>query len=191
MYQLIPNVQQLETNLRNFAQIIEADEVLLFERATFLVRANTSPRSTVFELIIWIQWWKTITCCFFPVLYKCRWSPTISAKSNVMLTDLRRSVTLSNSSNSAVGKFILQKHKDSRHTSPAAFLWYFWCFTFLFSSSKLAASFQSMEVRNSNFAAFIDVFTSNTYVMVIMSDPSIRKWTFPSYVQQYIYKKNN
>lgn len=43
-------------------------------------------------------------------------------------------------------------------------------------SSKLAASFQSMEVRNSNFAAFIDVFTSNTYVMVIMSDPSIRKW---------------
>lgn len=33
-----------------------------------------------------------------------------------------------------------------------------------------------MEVRNSNFAAFIDVFTSNTYVMVIMSDPSIRKW---------------
>ena len=32
-----------------------------------------------------------------------------------------------------------------------------------------------MEVRNSNFAAFIDVFTSNTYVMVIMSDPSIRK----------------
>lgn len=39
--------------------------------------------------------------------------------------------------------------------------------------SKLAAQFQSMEVRNSNFAAFIDVFTSNTYVMVIMSDPAI------------------
>lgn len=37
VYQLIPNVQQLEMNLRNFAQIIEADEVLLFERATFLV----------------------------------------------------------------------------------------------------------------------------------------------------------
>uniref|UniRef100_A0A3P9QB47 Ras-related GTP-binding protein n=1 Tax=Poecilia reticulata TaxID=8081 RepID=A0A3P9QB47_POERE len=88
VYQLIPNVQQLETNLRNFAQIIEADEVLLFERATFLVRA-------------------TIRFCLTSRLY------------------------------------------------------------------KLAASFQSMEVRNSNFAAFIDVFTSNTYVMVIMSDPSI------------------
>lgn len=26
-------------------------------------------------------------------------------------------------------------------------------------------------MRNSTFAAFIDTFTSNTYVMVIMSDP--------------------
>ena len=32
-----------------------------------------------------------------------------------------------------------------------------------------------MEVRNSCFAAFIDFFTQNTYVMVIMSDPTIRK----------------
>lgn len=30
-----------------------------------------------------------------------------------------------------------------------------------------------MEVRNSAFAAFIDIFTSNTYVMVCMSDSSI------------------
>lgn len=36
-YQLIPNVQQLKMNTRNFAQILEVDEVLLFERATFLV----------------------------------------------------------------------------------------------------------------------------------------------------------
>jgi len=32
-----------------------------------------------------------------------------------------------------------------------------------------------MEVRHSNFAGFIDYLTSNTYVMVIMSDPTIRK----------------
>ncbi|KAK2119866.1 hypothetical protein P7K49_001252 [Saguinus oedipus] len=44
---------------------------------------------------------------------------------------------------------------------------------FKLSCSKLAASFQSTKVRNSNFAAFIDIFTSNTYVMVVMSDPSI------------------
>jgi hypothetical protein len=42
-----------------------------------------------------------------------------------------------------------------------------------FNNSKTAASFQSMEVRNENFAAYIDYFTTNTYVMVIMSDASI------------------
>ena len=30
-----------------------------------------------------------------------------------------------------------------------------------------------MEVRNSNFASFIDVFTANTYVMVVLSDSKI------------------
>ena len=37
-----------------------------------------------------------------------------------------------------------------------------------------------MEVRNSQFSAFIDVFTPNTYVMVIMSDPTIRKLATPT-----------
>ena len=41
--------------------------------------------------------------------------------------------------------------------------------------SKLQAQFKSMEVRNHTFAAFIDIFTPNTYVMVIMTDSSIRK----------------
>ncbi|KAK2119811.1 hypothetical protein P7K49_001197 [Saguinus oedipus] len=104
LYQLIPNVQQLEMNLRNFAQIIEADEVLLFERATFLVISH----------------------------YQCKEQ-----------RDVHR-FEISN---------IIKQFK--------------------LSCSKLAASFQSMEVRNSNFAAFIDIFTSNTYVMVVMSDPSI------------------
>ena len=50
---------------------------------------------------------------------------------------------------------------------------------FKLSCSKSQAQFQCMEVRNSQFAAFIDVFTSNTYVMVIMSDPTIRMYTYP------------
>ena len=41
--------------------------------------------------------------------------------------------------------------------------------------SKLAAQCQSMEVRNSNFSAFIETFTANTYCMVILSDTSIRE----------------
>jgi len=105
VYQLIPNVQQIEDNLAHFAQILEADEVLLFERATFLV---------------------------------------ISHHQRKPHEDIHRFEKISN---------IIKQFK--------------------LSCSKLAASFLSMEVRNSQFAAFIDIFTSNTYVMVIMSDPSI------------------
>ncbi|GAB6019769.1 hypothetical protein CHUAL_001318 [Chamberlinius hualienensis] len=105
VYMLIPNVQQLENNLESFATIIDADEVLLFERATFLV---------------------------------------ISYSQRKPHRDLHRFEKVSN---------IIKQFK--------------------LSCSKLAAQFQSMEVRNSNFAAFIDVFTSNTYVMVIISDPTI------------------
>ena len=105
MYQLIPNVQELETNLARFAEIIHADEVLLFEKATFLVISHHERR-----------------------IHK----------------DVHRFEKISN---------IIKQFK--------------------LSCSKVAASFQSMEVRNKNFAAFIEVFTSNTYVMVITSDTDI------------------
>jgi Ras-related GTP-binding protein A/B len=39
---------------------------------------------------------------------------------------------------------------------------------FKLSCSKAQSQFQGMEVRNSHFTAFIDLFTSNTYIMAIM-----------------------
>ncbi|KAL3847962.1 hypothetical protein ACJMK2_018851 [Sinanodonta woodiana] len=96
VYQLIPNVQQLESNLRKFTEIIDADEVISH----------------------------------------CERKPH---------RDVHRFEKISN---------IIKQFK--------------------LSCSKLAASFQSMEIRNSTFAAFIDIFTQNTYVMVVMSDPGIR-----------------
>jgi Ras-related GTP-binding protein A/B len=105
VYTLIPNVQELERHLKHFADIIDADEVLLFERATFLVISH------------------------------CQRKPH---------RDIHRFEKVSN---------IIKQFK--------------------LSCSKLAAQFQSMEVKNSHFGAFIDIFTPNTYVMVITSDSSI------------------
>lgn len=105
VYTLIPNVQALEQHLKHFADIIDADEVLLFERATFLVISHCQRKEH---------------------------------------RDIHRFEKVSN---------IIKQFK--------------------LSCSKLAAQFQSMEVKNSNFAAFIDIFTPNTYVMVITSDSSI------------------
>lgn len=105
VYKLIPNVNALESNLERFAELIDADEVLLFERATFLVISNCQRKSH---------------------------------------KDVHRFEKISN---------IIKQFK--------------------LSCSKLHAQFQSMEVRNSSFAAYIDAFTSNTYVMVVMSDTDI------------------
>jgi len=106
VYSLIPNIKTLEGNLDRFCSILDADEVVLFERATFLVIAHSTATAH---------------------------------------RDLHRFEKVSN---------IIKQFK--------------------LSCSKSQAQFQAMEVRNSRFAAFIDVFTSNTYVMVILSDPSIQ-----------------
>ncbi|KAK2573419.1 Ras-related GTP-binding protein A, partial [Acropora cervicornis] len=104
VYQLIPNVTQLEQNLENFASIIDADEVISY----------------------------------------CQ------RKSH---KDVHRFEKISN---------IIKQFK--------------------LSCSKFQSHFKSMEVRNSAFGAFIDVFTPNTYVMVIMSDSSIRKYSALSFI---------
>ena len=122
VYMLIPNVKELEQSLNQFANIIDADEVLLFERATFLVISHCERR---------------------------------------VHRDVHRFEKVSN---------IIKQFK--------------------LSCSKLASQFLSMEVRNTNFAAFIDVFTSNTYVMVIMSDPGIRKFSsnFSIILIKFVFK---
>ena len=44
---------------------------------------------------------------------------------------------------------------------------------FKLSCGKAQSQFQGMEVRNSRFAAYIDFFTTNTVVMVIVSNPQV------------------
>jgi Ras-related GTP-binding protein A/B len=44
---------------------------------------------------------------------------------------------------------------------------------FKLSCGKAQSQFQGMQVRNSRFSAFIDAFTANTYIMVIVSNPRV------------------
>jgi len=106
VYSLIPNVKTLESHLDKFCQILEADEVVLFEIATFLVISHSTQKAH---------------------------------------KDIHRFEKISN---------IIKQFK--------------------LSCTKTQAQFMSMEVRNSNFSAFIETFTSNTYIMVIMSDSTIQ-----------------
>jgi len=109
VYSLIPNIKLIEGNLNNFTNICGADEVVLFERATFLVIAHSTSREH---------------------------------------PDVHRLEKISN---------IIKQFK--------------------LSCSKAQAQFSSMEVQNSAFSAYIEGFTPNTYIMVIISDDTIQSAT--------------
>jgi Ras-related GTP-binding protein A/B len=104
---LIPNIETLQSHLNDFATLCAADEVVLFERATFLVISDVSRLK--------------------PENY-----------------DSHRFERISN---------IIKQFK--------------------LSCGKIQSQFQGIEVRNSLFTAYIDMFTGNTYIMVIMSNTSV------------------
>jgi len=108
VYSLIPNVKKLENNLVKFCKVCEADEVVLFEKETFLVISHAATNSSEQE-------------------------------------DAHRFEKISN---------IMKQFK--------------------LSCKKNSKNFSSMEVKNSKFSGYIEGFTSNTYIMVIMTDNSIQ-----------------
>jgi len=106
VYTLIPNIHVIEAYLKEFCHISGADEVVLFERETFLFICHTSLKD---------------------------------------FKDIHRFENISN---------IIKNFK--------------------LSCRKTSAHFENMEVRNSNSMMYIDLFTENTYIMVVISDPSIQ-----------------
>lgn len=103
VYSLIPHVDVLEQQLTDFNDICGSSEIVLFEKATFLVISNISQLNSDHY-------------------------------------DGHRFERISN---------IIKQFK--------------------LSCSKTLSQFQGMEVRNKNYSAYIDVFTSNTYIMIIMA----------------------
>ncbi|KJH42153.1 Gtr1/RagA G protein region [Dictyocaulus viviparus] len=95
----------MEQKLKQFAVILDADEVMLFERATFLVIAHAETTEH---------------------------------------RDMHRFEKVSN---------IIKQFK--------------------LSCSKMGSQFEYMHVRNSHFAAFIDSFTPNTFIMVVLADGNV------------------
>ncbi|RKO96436.1 hypothetical protein CXG81DRAFT_27231 [Caulochytrium protostelioides] len=111
VYTLIPNVRLLEQRLDRFCHVCDADEIVLFERTTFLVISHATQPS--------------------------RRHP-----------DVHRFEKVSN---------IVKRFK--------------------LSCTRGQAQFQNMEICTGRFAAYIDVLTPNTYVMLITSDPLVQSAT--------------
>lgn len=105
VYSLIPDIDQLGKHLEHICNVCEADEVVLFEKNTFLLISHSSRRN---------------------------------------MQDSHRFEKISN---------IVKQFK--------------------LSCGKVKTSFQSFQVKNSLFAAFIEPFLSHSFVMVVVSDPQI------------------
>jgi Ras-related GTP-binding protein A/B len=132
---LIPNISLLESHLQNFTRLCDADEVVLFERATFLVIAQAQ--------MIESNGGSAHDDSVDPAAS----NDELNASSHVQRTahfDAHRFEKISN---------IVKQFK--------------------LSCGKAQSQFQGMEVRNSRFVAYIDAFTANTYIMVIVSNPAV------------------
>uniref|UniRef100_A0AC35UHL9 GTP-binding protein n=1 Tax=Rhabditophanes sp. KR3021 TaxID=114890 RepID=A0AC35UHL9_9BILA len=106
---LIPSIDIIEKHLMEFAKIMEASEVLLFEKATFLSIAKAEVEHH---------------------------------------DDLQRFEKLSN---------IIKQFK--------------------LSVSRIGSHFECLEIRNRDFACFIDSFTENTFIMVVVPDGNVSSAT--------------
>lgn len=156
---LIPNIALLETHLKNFCRICDADEVVLFERATFLVIAQTQGEDV------------TIEEDDGKVPESIPTSVTTGRPSAVGDEDLG----LEDPVQPNFGDQPLVYRKRQMHFDPHRYEKISNIVKqFKLSCGKAQSQFQGMEVRNSRFRAVIDAFTANTYVMVIVSNPEVQ-----------------
>lgn len=137
---LIPNLSLLETHLNNFCRICDADEVVLFERATFLVIAHAQTHSDGSEIL----------------------------DGDDQAED-QDEESPEGGSPETLGHINRTPHFDAHRFEKISNI----VKQFKLSCGKAQSQFQGMEVRNSRFAAFIDAFTANTYIMVIVSNPAV------------------
>lgn len=204
---LIPNIGLLETHLNNFCRICDADEVVLFERATFLVISHaqatdptssedgtTTPPTLAAEApeeeeeggaspLASGEGPDTATAAStLSASGDGNLKPSATAGAGTSTTDaatlttaaMTRSLSsFNNPSNTnptlPPRHFRRTPHFDAHRFEKISNI----VKQFKLSCGKAQSQFQGMEVRNSRFAAFIDAFTANTYIMVIVSNPNV------------------
>lgn len=224
---LIPNIRLLETHLNKFCRICDADEVVLFERATFLVISQTQGIAADDGIIEDGQ--KQIGMGYSGVMA----TPPSSLPDHVgavvggdpsmtegmaqspsrivggeigedtgseMVSNSMDAGTAASSAgglastnlshppseipadldSAAVTPMPSSSHVTHRHHSrtPHFDTHRFEKISniikqFKLSCGKAQSQFQGMQVQNSRFTAYIDQFTVNTYIMVIVSNPCV------------------
>ncbi len=213
---LIPNIGVLQSHLGDFCRICDADEVVLFERATFLVISQSQGDKYTEE---------EGNNQNYPYQHTNRGHEVIE-NANLDIEDEHDKVDGNNSEtmpssidgnadnalpsvysevtgidetiesghgatfaegNGNLAMQQTQKHNEPRTSQNNSTMKHFDAHRFekisnivkqfKLSCEKAQSQFQGMEVSNSKFTAFIDAFTANTYIMVIVSNPNVHTAT--------------
>ena len=158
VYSLIPNRDHLQAHLEKLCKVCQADELVLFERATFLVISNAVRALARTEAEA------PCTACS-------------SARSLVSSSDMACPVYIRSALTAGplfalrcVCAQVLRPHSDVHRFEKVSNI----IKQFKLSCSKTASHFATMQVRNSRYCALIEGFTSTTYAMIIASDPAIQ-----------------
>jgi Ras-related GTP-binding protein A/B len=199
---LIPNIRLLETHLEKFCKMCDADEVVLFERATFLVISQAQAINSVGpndpdSLLAPPQEVEGDTGGLgedgaSPAIISSsphlglstdpEGLPETTSTGDFPPTEVGGDIDSSNAAivNSGGNTGLTGSVHTPRHLSrtPHFDAHRFEKISnivkqFKLSCGKAQSQFQGMQVRNSRFSAFIDAFTANTYIMVIVSNPQV------------------
>lgn len=168
---LIPNIRLLESHLNKFCGICDADEVVLFERATFLVISQAQAGNST-EVDGLLEDGLTATPPSSLPDHDLGGSPletdlvTTESSSqqqqppSEIPTDLDSAAIAS--SNGMMKHHSRTPHFDAHRFEKISNI----IKQFKLSCGKAQSQFQGMQVQNSRFTAYIDQFTVNTYIMV-------------------------
>ena len=196
---LIPNIGVLESHLSDFCRICDADEVVLFERATFLVISHAQAKNEAIDdggknqRLISAGEEKDNNnddtkddtaedvggtseenggAEARPTSPTSLGSPPINPSPSPDLDVTLQTNDPSNTNNQQLSstKPQFDAHRFEKISNIVK--------QFKLSCGKAQSQFQGMDVSNSKFTAFIDAFTANTYIMVIVSNtgPNSQDW---------------
>jgi hypothetical protein len=210
---LIPNIRLLETHLQKFCRICDADEVVLFERATFLVishaQGNTEDDNNNNNGTTTTH--KAVSSLPDQIAAAGDGGDTVDGTGSDMITPSVDAATATSSlkdnnnlppteipTNGSAAMVVgttsggggggggntmttTMTMTTPRHVSRCLFFddHRFEKISniikqFKLSCGKAQSQFQGMQVQNSRFTAYIDQFTANTFILVIVSNPMVK-----------------
>lgn len=194
IHSLIPNITALEKNLDEFVDITGATEAVIFEKTTFLVIARSGSSggdsggggdnaAAAAAASLAAEGYPSTEAERRALLAAGKMHPDRFEKISELVKNLRGTCQkwTANSGGGGGGDdagddqggndgndfaIIDDDHRqqqqggDASKSSPS-------------SSSSSPTAFSSFEVRGANFSAYLDWFTSNTYILVIVADPRV------------------